>query len=218
MPRSMKPTFGPGEHHEIARVQVRVEEAVAVDHADDRATAPRSTSCSRSSSGSACVQENPGAAFEKLHHEHASRPLQSRKIFGKTTSGSSAKFAAKVSAVVGFAPEIHLAERVVAELLDDPLRLVAREEQLQRRAHAAQELASRSGSADPRLHHLDHDDVAVDGRGAVDLRDATPSRAAPRSTSANIAAIGRPRSVSTIAQNIETARPAAGRAGCAARP
>ena len=95
----MKPAFGPGQHDQVAGMQVGVEEAVLVDHPDD---------------GLGAEVDQPLAVLER-HRLHAASspawcpsknsivrtrsPLNSRKIFGKTMSGSSAKLAAKVSAL-----------------------------------------------------------------------------------------------------------------------
>jgi hypothetical protein len=74
--------------------------------------------------------------------------------------------------VVGLAPQIDLAPRVLHELGDDSPRLVARQDRLESRAQdLEQHRVARQRLADAGLDDLDDHRLAFDRGGAMDLRD-----------------------------------------------
>ena len=152
-------------------MQVGVEEAVAVDHPDDRGGAEVDQFLSgfprqRLRLGSVGPQ-----AVDELHAQHP-RPGQLGVHRREDDAGQVQEVRRERLDVVGFLPQVHLALRVVHELVDDAPRLVAREHPLEDRAERAEQAGiAAQGFGNPGLHHLDDHGIAGQGGSAVDLGD-----------------------------------------------
>ncbi len=143
----MKPTFGPGQDHQVSGVEVGVEEAVPVEHPDDRRGAE--------------VEQVVALVLVELLRRRRGRLVAVEELHAQDVAAGElaedlreddvrhvAEVGGEGLGVVGLAGEIELAQRVLGELLEDLARLQALEEGLQEAAEeieqdrvALQELA-----------------------------------------------------------------------------
>jgi hypothetical protein len=161
----------PRQHQEVARVEVGVEEAVAVEHADDRFGAELDQAppvLLAQLAGARLGGLDPVDVF--LHQQARARELAVDA--GENDALHVAEAGGEGLGVVGLAREVDLAQRVLAELADHPPRLVAAEEELQEDSQETQQRrVAPQGGADARLDDLEDHLLAVQGGGEVDLAD-----------------------------------------------
>ncbi len=151
-------------------MQVGVEEAVPEQHADDRGGPQVDQPVALLRGERQGLRRVGLEAGQELHAQHglaAVLPVDEREVDAREI----VEVGGEGLGVVGLAPQVDLAPRVLDELGDHAPGLVARQHPLEQEAeHLEQPRVARKRHADAGLDDLDDPRVALARGGAVDLR------------------------------------------------